>query len=101
VKKPTIKQLQARKLIERLVSLNTSHVLASDHECFNNSDCPSLVIPTSYGWIVCVRTLELLETLNISNKCFKLLKWAHDIGLQWVQFDVDGVTLDEFETFDW
>lgn len=101
MKRPTIKQLQTRKLIERLICLSTSHVLESDHACFNECDRPASVIPTAYGWIISVRDLEWVETLNISNKCFKLLKWAHDLGLQWVQFDTDGVTLDAFETFDW
>lgn len=98
---------------ERMLVLSTGHLPAAEYEKISRGrdlmgpDAPRF-ISHAYGTIVTVSSdddvlADWATTLAKAelDTLMKIVRLAHDNGIQWLNFDQDGPYVDGLEQFDW
>ena len=95
-----------RKAIGKYIEVSTAHITKEDNELLGSMKPESLcVYEFTYGYMVCVEddpdSFEFMLKEGFSEIFVAIMKSASDLGMNWILFDCDGLTHDNFEQFNW
>lgn len=87
--------------ISKMITVSTAHVSTETAELLENGKLNIVVFDKGdYGWFIYLSN-EDDYYYNIPTELNNLMKFAKDLGCEWLCLDCDGEVLEYFEVFNW
>ena len=97
--------------ISKMLTISTAHVSEKTADLLENNKLKVVVYnKEDFGWFIHLDEDNLTNYYDsndtesyfyVPEELLKLMKFAQDLGCDWLCLDCDGEELEYFDTFDW